>query len=225
MSTHEIQHQHGKHTFGQREGAKKENAKDGGWNGCVKCHTRGFWMEGLTLPLGHQIIRDQKHILTDLAQHTYRDSGLVAHRIQAKSPWTTRWQAYVRTHASCASLAVKTSTFLCISNSDKARQIYYYHWSLGLESDRGFVKLAARRPMSPWTSRRILRAFRARILERSSGRDVKAVVTSGRFSSQGYCRRQSQLPLGPDKRSLRTGSYEQDGTEGKGESGNKEWYN
>lgn len=61
--------------------------------------------------------------------------------------------------------------------------------SLGFDKERGRPDaIAARRPKSPWTSRRILRAFRARILDISSGRDVSAVSIwwDVGLSSQGY---------------------------------------
>ncbi len=44
-----------------------------------------------------------------------------------------------------------------------------------------------RRPMSPWTSRRIFSAFRARVFAISSPRVVSAVSTSRGASFHGYC--------------------------------------
>lgn len=61
--------------------------------------------------------------------------------------------------------------------------------SLGFDNDKGLPDaVAARNPKSPCTSSRILSAFRALILDISSGRDVRAVSICGGLSCQGYCK-------------------------------------
>jgi len=54
------------------------------------------------------------------------------------------------------------------------------------DSDRGVPEAAARLPKSPWTSSKILRAFLARTCASSSERLVRAVLTWGGTSCQGY---------------------------------------
>lgn len=54
------------------------------------------------------------------------------------------------------------------------------------DSDRGTPEAAARLPKSPWTSSKILRAFLARTCASSSERLVRAVLTWGGASCQGY---------------------------------------
>lgn len=62
-----------------------------------------------------------------------------------------------------------------------------YEDSLGFDNDKGFPEAAVLLPKSPCTSSKILSAFRARIFDISSGRDVSAVSTCRGFSCHGYC--------------------------------------
>lgn len=60
------------------------------------------------------------------------------------------------------------------------------HDNFGLDSDNGLPANAlARRPKSPCTSSKILSAFLARIFDKSSGREVRAVSILAGLSCQG----------------------------------------
>lgn len=95
------------------------------------------------------------------------------------------WQCYVRQPVRFSNiLSQRPNIFPSrIDGSYTIARVRTLHYAYYCDNN---YYCAVGRPKSPWTSKRILRAFRARIWEISSRCEVSAVSTSLGFSWKGY---------------------------------------